>query len=162
MRLSEGVEWGLHCAAVLAYVPEGKGLPATKLAEYHGVPGAYLAKSLQSLSRAAIVEAVPGRNGGYRLARPASGVTVLDVVEALDGAQPAFRCTEIRRRAPFRVPTSDFRIPCSIHAVMDRADAAWRSELRSVSINDILEMFVEHVSPETLVQGANWIEEALQ
>ena len=161
MRLSEGVEWGLHCAAVLAFVPEGKGLPATKLAEYHGVPGAYLAKSLQSLSRAGIVEALPGRNGGYRLARPADEITVLDVVEALDGAEPAFRCTEIRRRAPFKIPKSDFQIPCSIHTVMDRADAAWRAELRTVSIADILGMFVQHVSPETITKGAHWLEEAL-
>ena len=52
MRLSEGVEWGLHCAVVLALVPPDASLPAGRLAELHGVPVAYLAKHLQLLSRA--------------------------------------------------------------------------------------------------------------
>ena len=45
---------------------------ATRLAEYHGVPAPYLAKHLQALSRAGIVESSPGPRGGYRLARPAA------------------------------------------------------------------------------------------
>jgi DNA-binding IscR family transcriptional regulator len=46
MRLSQGVEWGLHCAALVALLPPDRTLPAARLAEYHGVPGAYLAKHL--------------------------------------------------------------------------------------------------------------------
>src|SRR5437660_1162349 len=82
MRLGEPVEWALHCATVLALLPADAALPASKLAEFHGVPAAYLAKSLQSLSRAGIVESVPGRNGGYRLGRPPAEVTAVARSEA--------------------------------------------------------------------------------
>src|SRR5919197_900673 len=68
MKLSEGVEWALHCCTVLALVPEDRALPAARLAEFHGVPTAYLAKHLQALSRAGVIESVPGQRGGYRLA----------------------------------------------------------------------------------------------
>src|SRR5947209_8292305 len=103
MRMSDGVEWAIHCCTVLALLPPDLALPAPRLAEFHGVPPAYLAKQLQALARAGIAESVPGARGGYRLARPADEITLLDVVHAIDGPEPAFRCTEIRRRGPAAV-----------------------------------------------------------
>lgn len=157
MRLSEGVEWALHCATLLAMVPPGAALPAARLAEYHGVPEAYLAKHLQSLSRAGVVEAVPGRRGGYRLARPADDITVLDVVEAVDGGEPAFRCAEIRRRGPAGQPDRAYRRRCGIDAAMARADEAWRHELRRQSIGDVVRSLMRSVSPAAAEQGASWL-----
>src|SRR4051794_7572213 len=80
VKLSDGVEWGLHCCVVLAVLRPDAALPAARLAEYHGVPPAYLAKHLQALSRAGIVDSVPGPRGGYRLSRPPKDITVLEVV----------------------------------------------------------------------------------
>ena len=59
---------------------------------------------------------------------------MLDIVEAVDGTQPAFRCTEIRRRGPAAVAPSEYRLPCGIHRAMVRADEAWRAELRATTI----------------------------
>jgi Rrf2 family protein len=162
MRLSEGVEWGVHCAALVAVVPPGQALPASRLAEYHGVPSAYLAKHLQALSRGGILESVPGPKGGYRLARPSSEITMLDVVEAIDGVEPAFTCTEIRRRGPTALPAREYRVPCGIHVVMDRADAAWRAELRAVTLADLVREVVEKAPPRALEKGVNWMMEVLR
>src|SRR4051812_6664036 len=122
VKISDGVEWGLHCCVLLAVLPDGSALPAARLAEYHGVPGAYLAKHLQALARRGILVSVPGPGGGYRLARPAADITVLDVVRAVEGDAPAFRCTEIRRRGPARVGDREYRVPCSIHRAMAVAE----------------------------------------
>lgn len=162
MRLSEGVEWGLHCTTLLSFLPEGQVLPAARLAEYHGVPGAYLAKNLQALSRAGIVQTLPGARGGYRLARSPAEVSLLEVVEALDGNESAFRCTEIRRRGPTAVPAREYRFPCAIHAVMDRADAAWREELAAVSIADIVMMLGQSAPSGALKKGSKWFQEVLR
>lgn len=162
MRLSDGVEWGIHCAALVSLVPPGQALPAARLAEYHGVPTAYLAKHLQTLSRAEILEAVPGPRGGYRLARPASEITILDVVEAIDGVESAFRCTEIRRRGPTALPAREYRVPCAIHAAMDQADAAWRDELRAVTLADLVQLVAEHAPPAAIVKGIDWFQEVLR
>jgi len=162
VRLSEGVEWGLHCVVLTAMLPADAALPAGRLAEYHDVATAYLAKHLQALSRAGILEALPGPRGGYRLARPAARVTVLDVVEALEGRESAFRCTEIRRRGPARVAAREYRVPCSIHVVMDRADAAWRAELRDTSIAELVEQVVASAPPPTLEKGWGWLQEVLR
>src|SRR5262245_42477747 len=104
MRISEGVEWGLHCCTLLAVLPEGQTLPSARLAEYHELPPAYLAKHLQALSRAGIIESVQGAKGGYRLSRPAAEIPVLDVVLAIEGDEPAFQCAEIRQCGPASVP----------------------------------------------------------
>lgn len=162
MRLSEGVEWGLHCVVLAAMLPADAALPASRLAEYHEVPVAYLAKHLQALSRADILEALPGPRGGYRVARPATEITVLDVVEALEGHEPAFRCTEIRRRGPAHVAAREYRVPCSIHVVMDRADAAWRAELAATTVADLAGMVIASAPQPTLEKGWHWLQEVLR
>src|SRR4051794_6072770 len=137
MRLSDGVEWGVHACTVLASLPPDAALPAAKLAEYHGVPAAYLAKHLQTLARAGVLETTKGPKGGYRLARPPAEITLLEVVEAIDGDEPAFRCTEIRRRGPLAMPAREYKKQCGIHAAFARADDAWRTELAATTIADL-------------------------
>lgn len=161
MRMSDGVEWGIHCATLLAAVPPGRALPAARLAEYHGVPAAYLAKHLQAMARAGLLEAVPGPGGGYRLARPPGEITLLDVVEAVDGPTPAFHCDEIRRRGPTASPAREYRLPCAIHRAMDAADAAWRAELRRTTIGGLVDTILRDASPVVLGKSARWLSDAL-
>jgi Rrf2 family protein len=162
MKLSDGVEWGVHVCTLLAVLPADAALPAAKLAEYHGVPSAYLAKHLQALARAGVLETVKGPRGGYKLARPAAEVSVLDVVEAIDGDEPAFRCTEIRRRGPSAVPAREYVHPCGIHAAFTRADDAWRAELAATNTADLLVGVVREVPPAGIEKGARWIGEAVR
>ena len=138
MKLSDGVEWGVHVCTLLAVLPQDSALPAARLAEYHGVPSAYLAKHLQALARAGVLETVKGPRGGYRLARPPEEITVLHVVEAIDGDEPAFRCTEIRRRGPTAVAAREYQLPCGVHRVFTRADEAWRAELAATTIASLV------------------------
>jgi len=159
--MSEGVEWGIHCCTVLALLPPDTALPAARLAEFHGVPAPYLAKSLQALTRAAITESLPGRHGGYRLARPLDRITLLDIVEAVDGGQPAFTCTEIRRRGPARVPARQYTPRCAIAVAMARAEEAWRRELAATSIADLLITLSTTVPPDAAAKGAAWFQEVL-
>jgi Rrf2 family protein len=156
MRMSEGVEWAIHCCTVLGFLPPDRTLPATRLAEFHGVPPAYLAKHLQVLSRAGIVESVAGRRGGYRLARPPGEITLLDVVQAVDGPEPAFQCTEIRQRGPAAVGPEAYRRPCAIHRAMAAAEAAWRAELRARTVAHVMADLTETVTPEAAALALDW------
>jgi Rrf2 family protein len=161
MRLSEGVEWGLHCAVLLAVLPPDTAIATGRLAEYHGVPVAYLAKHLQAMSRAGILAAGPGRGGGYRLARAPTDTSVLDVVEALDGEDPAFRCLEIRRRGPAAVPAREYRTMCGIHRVMVEADDAWRARLARTSIADLAAGVAQDASPKMIEKFGAWLQEVM-
>ena len=163
MRLGEGVEWGLHCCTVLALLPHGTALPATRLAELHDVPPAYLAKHLQALSRAGIVRSEAGARGGYRMARAADEITLLDVVLALEGEAPAFRCTEIRRNGPAGQPARLAALkPCGIARAMWRAEDAWRRELRGTTIADVVAGLAADVDSKTAAKAAAWLQEVLR
>lgn len=159
--MSDGVEWGLHCCTVLALLPSDRALPAARLAEFHGVPAAYLAKHLQALSKAGIVESSQGPQGGYRLTRPADDVTLLEVVLAVDGDEPAFRCTEIRRRGPAAVPARHYSPACAITNAMHQAEEAWRAELASQSIADVLTAMRASVPPVATAKAITWFQEVL-
>lgn len=162
MRLSQGVEWALHCCSVLAAVPREKTLPAMRLAELHEVPAAYLAKQLQSLSVAGIVESLPGPKGGYRLARPARRITVLDVVLAVEGDQPAFTCTEIRQCGPGACAPSAYPKPCGIARIMWDAEDAWRSSLREHTVAEVLGSALRDAPPNQLATRSAWIQEVIR
>ena len=157
VKISEGVEWALHCASVLAALPAGATLPAKALAEFHGVSESYLLKHLKALVEAGVFESVPGPKGGYRLARPAAEITFLDVAQAIEGREPAFRCTEIRRRAPLGDPPACFRKPCAINVTMLEAEAAWRDVLRRRTIASLVASLAETFPARRLRAAERWL-----
>jgi len=136
MKLGDGVEQAIHCVSMLAALEPDGVLAAAALAEFHGVSPSYLLKHLQALSGAGILSAVPGPTGGYRLARAPDQISLLDIVLAVEGAEPAFRCTEIRQRGPDPLPGKPKR-SCEINAAMQRAEQAYRRELAGVTIADL-------------------------
>jgi Rrf2 family protein len=139
MRLPEGVEWALHCTWLLTVARDRDALPARRLAEFYGLPEAYLAKLLKTLVRAGLLSATSGPRGGFRLARGPGDITVADVVEAVEGPSPLFHCTEIRQRGPVPLTGEACRRPCGIAQVMDRAERAWRQELAATTIADLVD-----------------------
>jgi Rrf2 family protein len=162
VQLGEGVEWAIHCCALLAGLPPGTTLPAARLAEFHGVPPTYLAKHMQALAQAGILDSVAGRKGGYRLGRPATEITLLDVVEAVEGTDGSFRCTEIRRRGPTASPASNYPQPCHITVAMDRADEAWRASLRQQTIGALAAEVAEVLTPVVVRKATAWLTEAVR
>jgi Rrf2 family protein len=161
MRMNEGVEWATHCATVLATLPEGAALPASRLAEFHGVPAPYLAKTLQAMVRAGIVESLTGRGGGYRLGRAPSEITLLEIVESVEGSEPFFRCTEIRKRGPSRVAARSYTPTCGIAAALGRAEQAWREELASTTVADILVGVLTDVPAASIEKTVTWLGTAI-
>ena len=137
MKLGDGVEQAIHCMLMLSGLKPDGAMPAAALAEYHGVSTSYLLKHLQALAGAGLLTSVPGPRGGYRLGRAAEKISLFDVVVALEGAGPAFRCSEIRQRGPSPLPQKYFAKPCAVTAAMLKAERAYRDELRKVSIAEL-------------------------
>jgi len=138
VKLPESTEWVVHATASLAQLGPGDTASAAQLAEHYDVPAAYLAKQLQALVRAGVLAAVTGPRGGFRLARPAEQITLLQVIEAVDGTSPFYVCNEIRQRGRGAVPPEQCLRACGIAARMAEAEAAWRQSLATVTITDIV------------------------
>ncbi len=138
MKLPVSTEWVLHCATTLAQLEPGATASAKQLADYYDLPGPYLAKQLQALVRAGLLAATTGPRGGFRLARPASEITLLQLVEAVDGAAPPYECREIRRQGRGALPPDDCRDTCILARKMAEAHEAWRQHLGGITLGDIL------------------------
>jgi Rrf2 family protein len=113
-HLSSKVEYGLHC---LLWLVDPREEPASSrdLAELQGISPTFVAKIFPKLEKAGIVVAVGGVRGGYQLGRPAGEISVLDVVDAIEGGKPLFECQEIRGAAPCSA-TSRLRGPPTVSA----------------------------------------------
>lgn len=138
MKLPESCEWVLHCAAALAQLPAGDTASTGQLAEHFGVPAPYLAKQLAALVRAGVLTASTGPRGGFRLARAAGRITVLDVVEAVDGGTDPYQCRELRQQGRGAAPAEECTEPCGLATTMRAAHDAWRASLAAVSLADIV------------------------
>lgn len=68
-------------------------LSASELAERAGLEATTVAKVLKPLAQAGLVEGFRGANGGYRLARPADGIGLLEIVEAMEGPLGMTECS---------------------------------------------------------------------
>jgi Rrf2 family protein len=156
MRLAAGVEWALHCCTTLGALRDGEALAAADLAALYALPPSYFAKSLQALSAAGIVVSSRGKTGGYSLARSADEITMLDVVDAVDG-EPTFRCTEIRKRGPTGQPDDAYPRPCGIAERMFDADQAWRASLASTTIGQLIRASRRVIDPRQVAASNRWL-----
>jgi Rrf2 family protein len=138
VKLPASTEWVLHCATTLAQLEPGATASAKQLAEYYDLPGPYLAKQLQALVKAGLLAATTGPRGGFRLARPPDEITLLQIVEAVDGAASPYECREIRQQGRGALPAEDCRNTCVLAQKMADAYDAWRQSLAAVTLAGIL------------------------
>jgi Rrf2 family protein len=138
VKLPVSTEWVLHCATTLAQLEPGATASAARLVEYYDLPAASLAKQLQTLVKAGVLSATPGPRGGFRLARPAAEITLLQVVEAVDGASQPYQCREIRQQGRGALSAEECRRACILAEKMAEAHQAWRHSLAGVTLAEIL------------------------
>ncbi|MEY9324622.1 RrF2 family transcriptional regulator [Sinorhizobium fredii] len=140
-HVSAGVEYALHCLLYLVDAQElQQPASARDLAELQKIPAEFVAKLFTKLQKAGIVGAREGIGGGFALARPATEITVLDVVEAVDGRKALFECREIRAQcALFGDHTPPWAVDgvCAIHAVMIEAEKRTRDALAAHTLASI-------------------------
>ncbi|WP_354173204.1 Rrf2 family transcriptional regulator [Arthrobacter sp. UYEF36] len=137
MKMGRGVEWAVHSCVNMAWTPAGEAVNSARLAEYYKLPGAYLNKQLQALVHAGILGSVSGPRGGFHLARRPETVTVLDIVLALEGPDPVFRCDGILANVPDSDAEQNFVRTCLISQAMRQAELAWRQALARQTIAGI-------------------------
>lgn len=151
------IEWAIHCCALLLGLGPHDRISTKTLAEFHGVPKEYLSKALQSLARANLIEGTLGPTGGYRLALAPEKISILEIVEAIEGRSHSFECTEIRANNPCLKKSDTPKGVCAIARVMYRADESWRKELRAVTLKDIGLSVSREVAPEQLKKNFDWL-----
>ncbi|MEZ5355714.1 MAG: Rrf2 family transcriptional regulator [Bryobacteraceae bacterium] len=92
MIYSKSAEYAIRAFVHLAAVPEGKFAMARQIAAQSDIPAHFLAKILQQLARHGYLKSSKGPSGGFSLIRPPETISLLDIVDAVDGIAGYKRC----------------------------------------------------------------------
>ena len=85
MRLTHTSTYAVHALAHLAAAGPDRRVASYDIARARGIPERFIFKVLRPLVSAQLVRSLKGSHGGFRLAKPAARVSLLEVVEAVDG-----------------------------------------------------------------------------
>lgn len=136
MRLELGrrADYAIRAAVDLArHEVAGTRRKARAIAAEMDIPATYVPQILAELVRAGLVVSVAGRDGGYRLGRSASTISLLEVVEAVDGEVMSTVC--VLRGGPCR--WDDI---CAVHVPWAQAQNAMLDSLDATTLADLVDI----------------------
>ena len=131
MRLTEHTDYALR---LLMYLGSNGGRLATsgEVASVHGMSHHHLTKVVNELGHAGFVETVRGRSGGIRLARPAAGIRVGDVVRHTEPDFHVVACLDGRARTCPLAPA------CVLKGALCRATACFLESLDGIPLSSLI------------------------
>jgi Rrf2 family protein len=132
LELTRRGDYGIRAMLALARTPEGQRVSVSTIAADHRIPVRFLPSAMADLVAAGLVEGTTGRTGGYRLARTASTITLLDVIEAVEGDPRRTTC--VLRGSPCLASGA-----CDVHAVFAAAQEALLERLAATTLAEIIE-----------------------
>lgn len=113
MRLNQATDYAMRAVLYLSGLPPGQVTEARLISEKEHIPMRFLLKILRVLAGAGLVHSYRGVNGGYSLARKPENITMLDVVEAVEGPITINRCLYSPEECSKR-----FSAHCPIHEAL--------------------------------------------
>lgn len=129
MKLTRASSYALHAVAFMASQKQSKPVASHHIAQARGIPERFLLKVLKPLVSARVLHSVKGPNGGYRLARAASDISMLEVVEAVDGP--------IRGQAPLSTLEGDGQLDKKLEQICNASADQIRKQLQKVRLADL-------------------------
>jgi Rrf2 family protein len=129
MKLTRASSYALHAVAYMASQKHEKPVASHHIAHARGIPERFLLKVLKPLVSARVLLSVKGPNGGYRLARSASDISMLEVLEAVDGP--------IRGQAPLTEGDKDGHLTHKLENICKQSAEQTRKQLEKVRVSDL-------------------------
>jgi Rrf2 family protein len=129
MKLSRASSYALHALAFMAQQKENtKPMASHNIAAARSIPERVLLKALKPLASARVLLSIRGPNGGYRLARPPEKISMLEIIEAVDGP--------IRGQTPF-TEESNKVLNNKLDAICNKSAEAIRGQLEKITLADL-------------------------
>lgn len=141
MKLSTRGKYGLYAMFYLAQ-QQGKGPQSLHNVASIGVPKQYLEQLLGNLRRAGLVTTVRGAQGGYQIAKPPGEITLLDIMDAMEGPIELTECVSEESHC-------DRSCDCPVRHVWQRVTDSINSELARITLGGML---AHHSEGEALLQ----------
>jgi Rrf2 family protein len=135
LDLTKRSDYAIRAMLALAKTKDGL-LSSRKIAREMNIPPRFLPQIMGDLTRAGLVDAHPGRAGGYRLAKPADSVTLLMVIEGVEGDPHRQIC--VMRGTPCGADGE-----CGVHYVFYAAEGALLEHLQSATLQSVIDHWAE-------------------
>lgn len=130
MQITRQADYAIRCVLYLAEHPNEVKV-VNEIASSKSIPKVFLAKILQKLSKAGIVRSYKGVKGGFELAKRPKDITLLDVIEAIDGPVAMNICAIDKRLC-------NMSNQCSVHPVWVQLRQDTERKLRKYSIDRLI------------------------
>jgi len=141
LKLTKKADYGLMAMKHLAEHGHNGARSAKDVADAYGIPQEALAKILQRLVKAGLLNSQHGTNGGYTLARDADRISAFEVIRAIDGPLFITSCITVRGEC-------DQTDRCTIREPLRRVNQSIEEVLRSIKISEMKEELPENDNPE--------------
>jgi len=130
LQLTKRTDYAIRACLYLA--SNGRDRPASsrRIAQHMEIPERFLPRVLSDLTEAGIIGAQLGRSGGYRLHRSADRLSILELIETVEGPSRSNVCV-LRQRA------CDASRPCAFHPVWEEAQTAFTGILATITVADL-------------------------
>ncbi|MDD5368968.1 MAG: Rrf2 family transcriptional regulator [Anaerolineaceae bacterium] len=136
MQITRQADYALRAMLYLARLEPNQRAATSQIAEDQHIPPSFLAKIISQLSIAGLIHTSRGARGGVSLAHTAGEVSILEVVEAIDGPITLNECTEDGSACPF---TDD----CPLRPLWCDTQSELVTRLRNTSFADFVTNKVE-------------------
>ncbi len=133
LKFTLKVEYALKALVRLGLSEEPMSVPQISKAER--IPPNFLEQILVRLRRKGFVRSIRGKKGGYMLALPPYEITVLDVIEAVEGKYGLVKCLIPGGEEECFVPATD----CVLRSVWNRVQAKIKDILSDITIESIIQ-----------------------
>lgn len=130
MRITREGDYGIRSILYLARQPFKKISFVNEISEEYKIPRSFLAKILQKLVRAKIVRSYRGVKGGFSLSRHPREISVLDVLEAIEGKLSVNICISDKKRCVFSKH-------CPVHSVWQTVQSKVVDVLKKATFEDL-------------------------
>ncbi|MER3405507.1 MAG: Rrf2 family transcriptional regulator [Chloroflexota bacterium] len=145
MRLTQRTEYALRALIELAERQAASPAPATiaELAQAQGLPERFLGQALRDLAHAGLLRLQRGNGGGVWLARSPADISVLEVIEAVEGRVSLAGCMD-------QPPSCPLTGRCRLERVLGEAQAAMKRVLRKATLADLVRVAPPGTGPPAL------------
>ena len=130
MKMTRASSYALHAVAYMALQKTDKPVASHHIAQARGIPERFHLKVLKPLVSARVLLSIKGPNGGYRLARQPNEISMLEILEAVDGP--------IRGQAPFSDEEKNGNLNHKLENICKQTADQVRKQLEKVRISDLV------------------------
>jgi Rrf2 family protein len=133
LKINRQTDYAVRVVLALAKRGDSTRLSSNEIRQEMLIPKAFMSRIVAQLSRSGLINTFPGRDGGLSLPRPASQITLRDIVEVFEGPILLSECLQVKDE-----DDCPFQTDCPVRSKWGRVQVAMLREMASITFEDLV------------------------